>query len=71
MFKYLQRFNFIDKERYLYKAFQESNLDTARWLRNIKNIFELYGEGKLIQNIIKKLRGKLVKAIMSLNKSSF
>lgn len=71
MFKYLQRFNFIDKERYLYKAFQESNLDTVRWLRNIKNIFELYGEGKLIQNIIKKLRVKLVKAVMSLNISSF
>ena len=38
MIKYLQSFTFIDKDKYISKAFQEDNLDTAGWIRNIKNI---------------------------------
>ena len=71
MFKYLQRFIFIDKDRYFYKEFQENNLDTAGWIRNIKNTLELHGEGNLTQNIVKKLREKLEKAIISLSISYF
>ena len=39
--------------RYLGKAFQEDNCDTAGWIRNINNILELYDEGNLIRNIFK------------------
>ena len=53
MFEYLKRFPFIDKKRYLYKTFLEENLDIVWWIKNIKNILELYGQGNLIQNIFK------------------
>lgn len=46
-------FPFIDKDRYLYKDFQEDNLDTVEWIRSIKNMLELYGQGNIIQNIFK------------------
>ena len=59
MFKYLQRFPFNDKDRYLNKAFQEDNLNTAGWIRNMKNILELYGQVNLIQNIFKIIEGEI------------
>ena len=59
MFKYLQRFPFTDKGRYLYKAFQKDNLDTTEWIRNIKNILELYDQGNLTQNIFKIIESKI------------
>ena len=49
----LQGFPFIDKDRYLHKVFQEQNLDTAEWIRNIKTILEFYGQGNFIQKIFK------------------
>lgn len=36
MAKYIQRFHFIDKVRYLCKVFQEDNNGTAGWTTNIK-----------------------------------
>lgn len=44
---------FIDKDRYLHKVFQEQNLDTAEWIRNIKTILEFYGQGNFIQKNLK------------------
>ena len=41
------------KSRYLYKAFRENKLDTAKCISNIKNILEFYGQGNLIKNIFK------------------
>ena len=60
MFKYLQIFPFIDRNKYLYKEFQEDNLDTAGWIRNSKNILKLYGEGNLIQNIFNIIEGEVI-----------
>lgn len=37
---------------YFYKAFQD-NLNTAEWIKNIKNILELHDQGNLIQNAFK------------------
>ena len=71
MFKYLQRFPFIDKDICLYKAFQGDNLDTAEWIKSIKDILKLYGQGNLIQKIFKKVGEKLVKTVISLNISYF
>lgn len=46
-------FPFTNKDRYLHKDFQENNLDTVAWIRSIKNMLELYGQGNIIQNIFK------------------
>ena len=45
--------NLTNISRYLDKAFQEDNRDTAFWIRNINNMLELYDQGNLIQNIFK------------------
>ena len=58
MYKYLQRFTFIVKDRYLYKEFQKK-LVAAKWIRNIKAILELQGQGNLFQNIFKTSEGEI------------
>ena len=58
MYKYLQRFTFIVKDRYLYKEFQKK-LVAAKWIRNIKGILELQGQGNLFQNIFKTSEGEI------------
>ena len=59
MFKYLQGFPFSDNDRYQNKAFQENNLGTTGWIRNIKNILEFYGQVNHIQNIFKIIEGEI------------
>ena len=54
MFKYLQLFPFIDKDRYCTKHSEKITLI----LHNIKNILELYGQGSLNQNIGKIIEPK-------------
>ena len=49
IFKYLERFPFVNKDRYLYKVFEEDNLDNKRWVKNIKNIFDSYGQSNVIR----------------------
>ena len=58
MYKYLQRFTFIVKDRYLYKEFQKK-LVAAKWIRNIKSTLELQGQGNLFQNIFKTSEGEI------------
>ena len=58
MYKYLQRFTFIVKDRYLYKEFLKK-LVAAKWIRNIKGILELQGQGNLFQNIFKTSEGEI------------
>ena len=36
MFKYFQRFPFIETNRYLFKAFKEDDFDTKGWINNLK-----------------------------------
>ena len=72
MFKYLQGFLFSDKDRYRNKAFQENNLCTTGWIRNIKNILEFCGHINYIQNIFKIIEGEIsAKMITNLSISSF
>ena len=59
MFKYLQRFPFVDKDRYLYKAFEEDSLDKNGWVKNIKNTLDSYGQSNLIKNIFKVIQGEI------------
>lgn len=57
---------------YLNKAFQENNLGTTWWIRNIKNILEFYGQVNHIQNIFKIIEGEIsAKMIANLSISSF
>ena len=57
---------------YLNKAFQENNLGTAGWIRNIKNILEFFGQVNHIQNIFKIIEGEIsAKMITNLSISSF
>ena len=58
MYKYLQRFTFIVKDRYLYKEFHKK-LVATRWIRNIQGILELKGQGNLFQNIFKTSEGEI------------
>ena len=41
MFKYLQRFAFIEKNRYVFKAFQEEDLALDGWVKYMKTKLEL------------------------------
>ena len=60
MFKYLQRFAFIEKERYVSKAFQEENQAIAGWVKYMKTKLEL-GLGNLMGNIYKVINGEISK----------
>ena len=61
MFKYLQRFFFVDKDRYLNKAFEEDILEPTGWARILKNIVDLHGQSDLIKNIFKVIDGEIPK----------
>ena len=71
MLKYLQRVPVINEKRYLYKVFQEHNLNTKGWIRNIQNILKLYGQDNLIQNIFKITEGEISENSYNPNISSF
>ena len=57
IFKYFQRFIYVDKERYLYKAFQEECVsdfvDSEGWVTSIKNKLNKYGLTSLWKDITK------------------
>ena len=53
MFKYLQRFAFIEKYRYVLKAFQEENLAIDGWVKYMKTKLDLLGLVNLMGNICK------------------
>ena len=38
MFKYFQRFPFIETNRYLFKAIKEEEFDTKGWVQNLKSL---------------------------------
>ena len=61
MFKYLQRFAFIEKERYVSKAFQEENQAIDGWVKYMKTILELFWLGNLMGNICKVINGEIPK----------
>ena len=61
MFKYLQRFAFIEKERYVSKAFQEENQTIDGWVKYIKTKLELLGLCNLMGNIYKVINGEISK----------
>ena len=47
IFKYLQRFPFLEKNRYVFKTFLEENLAIDRWVKYMKTKLELLGLGNL------------------------
>ena len=61
MFKYLQRFAFIEKERYVSKAFQEENQAIDGWVKYMKAKLELLGLGNLMGNVYKVISGEISK----------
>lgn len=61
MFKYLQRFAFIQKDRYVFKAFEEENLIPNGWVTHLKTKLDLLGLGNLIINIFKVVSGDISK----------
>ena len=61
MFKHLQRFAFIEKERYISKAFQEENQAIDGWIKYVKTKLELLGLGNLMRNIHKAINKEISK----------
>ena len=61
MFKYFQRFPFIETNRYLFKAFKEEKFDTKGWVQNLKFLLDMFGLGNLGQNIYKIINGIIPK----------
>ena len=61
MLKYLQRFAFIEKERYVFKDFQEENHAIDGWVKYMKTKLELLGLGNLMGNIYKVINGEISK----------
>ena len=59
VFKCLQRFGFIGKERYAFKAFQEGNLVIDAWLKYMKTKLDHLGLGNLMGNIYKIISGEI------------
>ena len=59
MFKYLQRFAFIEKDRYVFKAFQEENQSIDGWVKHMKTKLELLGLANLMGNIYKVINGEI------------
>ena len=47
MFKYFQRFPFIETNRYLFKAFKEEEFDTKGWVQNLKFLLGKLGLSKI------------------------
>ena len=61
MFKYFQRFPFIETNRYLFKAFEEKEFDTTGWVQNLKFLLDMLGLVNLRQNIYKIINGIIPK----------
>ena len=61
MFKYLQQFVFIEKERYVSKTFQEEHQAIDGWVKYMKTKMELLGFGNLMGNIYKVISGEISK----------
>ena len=57
MFKYLQRMPFIEKHRFLYKAFKEDESEKIGWVRNMKSVLDNLGLSNLMLNIFKTIDG--------------
>ena len=58
MFKYLQWFAFIERERYVSKAFQEENQALDEWVKYMTIKLEFLGLGNLMGNIYKVISGE-------------
>ena len=61
MFKYLQLFAFIEKDKYVFKAFQEEKHAIDGWVKYMKTKLELLGLGNLMRNINKMINGEISK----------
>ena len=61
MFKYLQRFAFIEKERYFFKAFQDENQAIDGWVKYMKTKLQHLGLGNLMGNIYKVISAEILK----------
>ena len=61
IFKYLRRFAFIEKERYVFKAFQEENQAIDGWVKYMKTKLELLRLDNLIGNIYKVINREISK----------
>ena len=68
MFKYFQRFPFIETNRYFFKAFKEDDFDTKGWVHNLKYLPDMLGLGNLRQNIYKIIKGLIPKEYKSKHK---
>ena len=61
MFKYLQRMPFIEKNRFLYKAFKEDESERVGWVGKMKTILDGLGLSNLMINIFKTINGDIPK----------
>ena len=74
MFKYLQSFPFVNKDRFfvkfvilwqilqkLCKAFEEDILEPNGWVKNLKNIVDLHEQSDLIKYIFKVIDREILK----------
>ena len=66
MFKYFQRFPFIETNRYLFKAFnkylfKEEEFDTKGWVQDLKSLLDMPGLVNLRQNVYKIIDGIIPK----------
>ena len=62
MFKYLQRFPFIDEKRYLSQAINEEiELKDQSWTKNLNQILNAYGLSNLFKNIFQVTQGTIDK----------
>ena len=61
MFKYVQRFAFIEKDRYVFKAFLEEIQAMDGWVKRMKTKLELLGLGNFMLNIYKVISREISK----------
>ena len=61
MFKYFQRFQIIETNKYLFKAFTEEEFYTKGWVQNLKFLLNRLGLGNLGQSIYKIKNGVIPK----------
>ena len=62
MFKYLQRYSFLEGNSYLKKAInQETKTTNSGWIANLKYIIDSYGLSNLMINILKVVEGDKVR----------
>ena len=60
IFKYLQRFAFIEKEKYVPKAFQEEHQAIDGWVKYMETKLKLLGLGNLTGNKYKVMSGEQI-----------